>query len=511
MPPLSRLALRLTGFTERWLPDAFVFALLATVLAIIGGLTLGHASTGEIVKAWGDGFWGLIPFTMQMALVVITGTVVATARPMARAIDWLAARPRTDRGAIVFVAVLGMAAAWLNWGFGLVFGAVLARAIARRRPSIDYRTLAATVMLGAGSIWAQGLSGSAALQMATTGALQPAIRHIVESGGGPGSTPIPGGMIPLTATIFLTQSLISVLVEIVVVAIAVWLLVPTGASVKTAADLGVDPDRGAASAEAFVDEGPTSARAPEAVVNGAVVNGAVVHGAVVHGAVVNEGPTVRHMPGEWLETRPWLTWLVVVLAAAYLVSLAASAPSVAAAVTLNTLNLAFLTVGMLLHGTPARFIQAFKSATPHVSSVILQFPFYAGIAAIITDTGLNARLASLFTGAATHTTFPALVAAYSAVLGVFVPSGGSKWVIEAPYVLQAAHNLKVHLGWTVVSYDLGEALANLIQPFWMLPVLGILGLKARDVIGVTFTIFLVLAPVVLILVTVLGGTLGYPL
>ncbi len=477
MPPLSRLALRLTGLTERWLPDAFVFALLATVLAIIGGLTLGHASTGEIVKAWGDGFWGLIPFTMQMALVVITGTVVATARPMARAIDWLAARPRTDRGAIVFVAVLGMAAAWLNWGFGLVFGAVLARAIARRRPSIDYRTLAATVMLGAGSIWAQGLSGSAALQMATTGALQPSIRHIVESGGGPGSIPIPGGMIPLSATIFLSQSLISVLVEIVVVAIAVWLLAPTGASVITAADLGVDPDRGAASAGAFVDEGPTSARAP----------------------------------GEYLEHAAWLTWLVVVLAGAYLVSLATSAPSVAAAVTLNTLNLAFLTVGMLLHGTPARFIQAFKSATPHVSSVILQFPFYAGIAAIITDTGLNARLAALFTGAATHTTFPALVAAYSAVLGVFVPSGGSKWVIEAPYVLQAAHNLKVHLGWTVVSYDLGEALANLIQPFWMLPVLGILGLKARDVIGVTFTIFLVLAPVVLILVTLLGGTLGYPL
>ena len=138
-------------------------------------------------------------------------------------------------------------------------------------------------------------------------------------------------------------------------------------------------------------------------------------------------------------------------------------------------------------------------------------PFYAGIAAIIVETGLNSHIASVFTGAASHTTFPALVAAYSAVLGVFVPSGGSKWVIEAPYVLQAAHLLKVHLGWTVVSYDLGEALANLIQPFWMLPVLGILGLRARDIIGTTFTVFVVLAPVVLILVTVLGATLGYPL
>jgi short-chain fatty acids transporter len=473
MTPLSRIAQRLTVLSERWLPDAFVFALLATAVACLGGLTIGHASPGVVIKAWGDGFWGLIPFTMQMALVVITGTVVATARPMARAIDWLAARPSSDRGAIVFVAVLGMSAAWLNWGFGLVFGAVLARAVARRRPSVDYRTLAATVMLGAGSIWAQGLSGSAALQMATTGALQPAIRRIVEMGGGVGAPPVAGGMIPLTATIFLSQSFISVLVEIVVVAIAVWLLVPAGAAVKTAADLGVD----------LADPADT----------------------------IDEGPKQHRTPGEFLEHQAWITWLMVLLAASYLVTLGLDAPSVAQAITLNTLNLAFLTVGMLLHGTPVRFIAAFKSATPHVSSVILQFPFYAGIAAIITDTGLNARIAALFTDAANHTTFPALVAAYSAVLGVFVPSGGSKWVIEAPYVLQAAHNLRVHLGWTVVSYDLGEALANLIQPFWMLPVLGMLGLKARDVIGVTFTIFLVLAPVVLLLVTLLGGTLGYPL
>ena len=106
--------------------------------------------------------------------------------------------------------------------------------------------------------------------------------------------------------------------------------------------------------------------------------------------------------------------------------------------------------------------------------------------------------------------FPAVVAIYSAVLGVFVPSGGSKWVIEAPYVMQAAHELKVHLGWVVASYDLGEALANLLQPFWMLPTLGMFGLRARDVMGYTFIVALVLAPVVILLVTLLGATLPLP-
>jgi len=133
------------------------------------------------------------------------------------------------------------------------------------------------------------------------------------------------------------------------------------------------------------------------------------------------------------------------------------------------------------------------------------------IAAVITKTHLNESIAGWFVRASTPRTFPALIALYSAALGVFVPSGGSKWVIEAPYVMRAAHELKVNVGWMVAVYDLGEALANLVQPFWMLPVLALFGLRARDVIGYTFLVFLVLLPVVLVLVTVLGATLPYPL
>ena len=181
------------------------------------------------------------------------------------------------------------------------------------------------------------------------------------------------------------------------------------------------------------------------------------------------------------------------------------------AITINILNLTFLIVGVLLHRTPARLMHAVQAATPAVWGVILQFPFYAGIAAIITTTHLNERLANAFVSISSPGSFPAVVAIYSAVLGVFVPSGGSKWVIEAPYVMQAAHELKVHLGWVVASYDLGEALANLLQPFWMLPTLGIFGLRARDVMGYTFIVFLALAPVVILLVTLLGATLQYPL
>jgi short-chain fatty acids transporter len=164
-----------------------------------------------------------------------------------------------------------------------------------------------------------------------------------------------------------------------------------------------------------------------------------------------------------------------------------------------------------LHGTPARVMRAFREATAGVWGVILQFPFYAALSAVIVQSHLNERLAAWLVRLSSPRSYPALIAVYSAVLGVFVPSGGSKWVIEAPYVMRAAHELKVHLGWMVAVYDLGEALANLVQPFWMLPVLALFGLRARDVMGYTFLVFLVLAPVVLLMVTLLGATLHYPL
>src|SRR5262249_13707635 len=188
-----------------------------------------------------------------------------------------------------------------------------------------------------------------------------------------------------------------------------------------------------------------------------------------------------------------------------------ASPAPINAINLNIVNFAFLLLGFLLHRTPSRLMTAVQKATPAIWGVLLQFPFYAGIAGIITATALSDRLADVFVRISTPLTFPPLVAVYSAVLGVFVPSGGSKWSVIAPYVMDAAHQLKVHLGWIVATYDLGEALANLVQPFWMLPILGMFNLRALDVMGYTIVVFLVLTPVVLILVTVLGATLPYPL
>jgi short-chain fatty acids transporter len=464
---VARAAIRLTAWTEKWIPDAFIFALLATLIVFAAALIWTPSSFTQVVDAWGNGFWDLIPFTLQMSLIIITGHVLATSAPVGRAIRAIASWPRTPRGAVALVTFFALATSWFNWGFSLIFSAVLAKEIARRVPGVDYRALAAASFLGLGSIWAQGLSGSAALQMATPGALQPQIREIVANGG-----MVPGGIIPFRDTIFLWQSIVSVIVEIVVVVLVMWLATPPASRAKTAKDLGINLG------DSELSPGPKPA-APS--------------------------------PGAWLEHSPVLTVLIAALGIAYLARYFGRAAEPLNAITVNIINFAFLILGILLHWTPARLMQAVQAATQSVWGVILQYPFYAGIAAIITSTHLSQQLAAAFVSISTPASFPAVVAIYSAVLGVFVPSGGSKWIIEAPYVMSAAHELKVHLGWVVAAYDLGEALANLVQPFWMLPILGMFGLRARDVMGYTFIVFLALTPVVILLVTLLGATLPYPL
>ena len=242
---------------------------------MIAGIAATPSSLGQVIDAWGSGFWELIPFTLQMALIIITGHVLATSAPMSRLIRVLASWPRTPKSAVAMVALFAMASSWFNWGFSLVFSAVLAREVARRHEGVDYRALAAASFLGIGSVWAQGISGSAALQMATAGALQPQIRDIISNGG-----IVPEGIITFRHTVFLWQSLVSVAVEMIVVTLVMWLATPPAGRGRTARDLGISLE------EHEIDPLVTAAR-----------------------------PT----PGQWLEHSPWLTWAVVAIGGAYLV------------------------------------------------------------------------------------------------------------------------------------------------------------------------------------------------
>ena len=225
-PWLTRIAMRCCGWAERWFPDAFVFAAIAVALVAIAALAAGASFPG-VAAAFGAGFWSLIPFTMQMSLIVIGGYIVASAPPVMGVIEALARLPRSARGAVCWVAIVSMSVSLLHWGLSLVFASLLAQALARREElRMDYRAGAAAAYLGAGSVWALGLSSSAAQLQANPASLPPALLAIT-------------GVIPFTETIFLWQSMAIVAIVMPVAALVAWFSAPSAAHARTAQDLGV--------------------------------------------------------------------------------------------------------------------------------------------------------------------------------------------------------------------------------------------------------------------------------
>ena len=212
---------------------------------------------------------------------------------------------------------------------------------------------------------------------------------------------------------------------------------------------------------------------------------------------------------------PLLTVLLVLLAAGWLFYEFSRQSAILAISNLNTYNFMFVVAGLLLHWRPRRFLASVAKAVPATAGVLIQFPLYGAIATILTQAKngsgvtLSDQISHFFVSVSTQHLYPLVIGVYSAILGFFVPSGGGKWLLEAPYVMQAANDLKVHLGWAVQVYNAAEALPNLINPFWMLPLLGVLGLRARDLVGFTFLQLLVHVPVVLFLLWALAYTLEY--
>lgn len=449
-----RIGLWLAEFSERWYPDPLVFAFIGIVVVFVVGIALREHASNLAIQG-GKNFWTLVPFTMQMVMIIIGGYVVASSPPVYRAIQAVAGWPKSPKAAVAMIAMFSMLTSLVSWGFSLIFSGLLVREMSHRVKGLDYRAAGAAGYLGLGAVWAMGVSSSAAMMMATPSAIPQSLSKI-------------SGVIPLTQTIFLWPSILTTTILVLVSMTIAYFSTPNAEHARTAESFGIEYEP----LEASIEK-PSK-------------------------------------PGEWLDYSPVLTILVALLLAYYLVDVFRTSPQGAlAALDLNTYNLMFLTAGLLLHWRPRRFVRAVSQSIPATGGVIIQFPFYAVIFGMIVDTGIAEWLAHLFASVTTHATFPLLVALYSAILGIFVPSGGSKWVIEAPYIMQAANAHQVHLGWVVQIYNAAEALPNLVNPFWMLPLLGILRLKARDLAGYGFLQMMVHVPIVFFLCWLFARSLPY--
>ncbi|MGO9692083.1 MAG: short-chain fatty acid transporter [Syntrophobacteraceae bacterium] len=451
---LERFGLGLAGWSEKWFPDAWVFALLGIVFIFFFGIVIGESPL-NLALAGGKQFWVLIPFTMQMAMIIIGGYVVASTPAVYWLIRKVALIPKNGKTAVAWIAFFSMLTSLISWGLSLIFSGLLVREMTRRFDDMDYRAAGAAGYLGLGAVWALGLSSSAALMMATKSAVPPKLFEI-------------SGLIPLTQTLFIWGTFWTIVALFIVSVVIAYFSAPNPERAKTARDFGLSFDQLDISIEP------------------------------------------RQKPGEWLEYSPLLIIIVGAILVYSLIDVFRTSPTGAlAALDLNTYNLIFITVGMILHWRPKRFLKAVAQAVPATGGVLIQFPFYAVIFGMIIGTGINGWLTDLFYKITTQGTYPLLVALYSAILGVFIPSGGSKWVVEAPYILQAANMHHVNLGWVTQIYNAAEAVPNLLNPFWMLPLLGLLHVKARDLVGYSVLQMFIHIPLVFFLCWLFAQLIPY--
>ncbi len=396
----------------------------------------------EMVNHWGAGIWTLLAFSMQMALVLVLGSALANAPAVKRVVVALASIPKTPFQGIVSVTFFSIIACWINWGFGLVVGAILAKEIAKQVKGIDYRLLIASAYSGF-VIWHAGLSGSIPLTVAT---------------GGEALTIATGGAItqaiPTSTTIFSYYNLI--------MCAAVFLIMPfVNAAMHPSADQVVTIDA------KLLKEDKIETR-------------------------------IASTPAEKMEDSRIMTALISLLGLAYIVVYFMNNGF---QLDLNIVNTIFLVAGILLHGTPLRYVNAIGEAIKGAGGILLQFPFYAGIMGMMTGMGadgisLAGAISNWFVSVSTSTTFPLFTFLSAGVVNLFVPSGGGQWAVQAPIMLPASLKLGVDPAVTSMAIAWGDAWTNMIQPFWALPALGIAGLGARDIMGYCVICLLVVGLIV---------------
>ncbi len=433
---IGNLGETLSRFTQRWIPDSWVVCMMLTVLAIMLAIVGAGAGLNETVLAWGDGMWSLLELAMQFTIAMIAAHACVSSRPAYRFLDWLASRPDADRPvqAVVLLGAFSIIIAYMNWAASVIGSALFVPFIAKRNPKADIRLLIAAAYLGIGTVWHGGLSGSAPLILATPG--NPVTTPP------PGTEPLLDRLLPVTETLFNSFNLIYLAIVAVVGLAMVAILHPRqNARTLTEDELN----------------------------------------AIMPSLADEEEPTT---PAAQMESfRGWIILAVILIG--YPLGHSIMTRGFGASWTINAYNAVFLIGALLLQRTPANLVKAFGNGARTASGVILQFPFYAGIFGVINGTGLGDWLGGLFVQVATTDTYPLIVYLYSGLVNIFVPSGGSKWLIEAPYLLPAARELAVSPTTTVLAYAYGDSTSNLIQPFWAIPILTVTRMKFGDVLGYT--------------------------
>ncbi len=424
---MSKITAFFTELMRRYLPDPFVFAILLTLLTMALAFGVESRPIDAVVQDWGKGFWSLLAFTTQMAVILVMGYVLAAAPIVDRFLDRIAARVSTPRQAIIVATIVGGVGSYLNWGFGLVIGGIMARKLALKVRGVHYPLIIAAAYTGF-TMYSLGFSATIPVLISTKG-------HAFEG---------TMGLIPLTQTIFSAPILLTSLA----VLIALPLL-----------NAAMHPKQGEKVVE--LDPATVAETKPAASAEG----------------LLGDEKTLAYR----LNNSRLLSLLIGLCGMAYVAMHFIRGGNL----DLNMINFFILFLGVLLLGTPMKYVEKVNEGVKTIGGIILQFPFYAGIMAIMHGSGLVESIAHVFVNISTAATLPLWGLVSSFVINFFAPSGGGHWVLQGPFMINAATTLGASQAQTAMSVMLGNGWNDLVQPFWILPALALSKLKLKDIMGYT--------------------------
>lgn len=427
--PLETVAGFFTDLMDKYLPDPLVIAMLLTALTMVLAMIFRGSGFLNVVDYWGEGFWGLLEFTMQMTVVLLAGYVLAKTPAVDKFLDFVTSKVSSPHFAIIIATLVGGIGSWLNWGFGLVMGGIMAQKLALNVKGLHY-PLAIAAGFSGFAVYGIGLSGSVPLLLATPG-------NFVED---------KIGIIPLSETVFSPYLLFTNLAVLIALPLFNAMLHPKDPSQIKEIDPSTVP------------------------------------------VVKSESSEARKTIASGLNNSRVVGIGFGIIAMVFIVRYFMNGGSL----TLDTVNFLFLFLGILLFFRPSAFVAAVNEGIKVVSGIIIQYPFYAGIMGILSASGLAVALSDWFGTFANSETLPFWSFVSGGVLNLLMPSGGGQFAVQGPVMLEAAQALGADHAATAVAVQIGDQWTNMIQPFWILPVLAISGLKLRDVMGYMVLILVLL-------------------
>jgi len=451
---ITKLGEKFTYLFLKYMPDAFVFAILLTFITALGAFIWLDASPLKIITSWYNGFFDLLSFGMQIVLMIITGFSIALSPLVKKGIDFLTHYINTPRQVYFFIFLIGVILTMVSFGW-VVITCVLARELALRIKGINYPFLIALVYFSSGS-WVAGLSSSIPLLLNTEK------NYLIEAR-------VLSDVIPTTYTLGSSLNIAMILFFIIIGPLFILLLIPKKKNPKELNDLLKESNE--TSEQLIIKDVATSLNLPFKAVSDKLNNSAILQIIIVLMGLVY---IVYHFSSKGFD------------------------------LNFNIMIFIFLIVGLLLHRTPMRYVISMKRASSNISGILFQYPFYAGIMGIMIYTGLGEKLAQIMASVATIDSYPFFAYITGGIINFAIPSAGGEFAVVGPSIINAVKEISAGLPASEItamisraslSVAYGESLTNLLQPFYLLLVFPVMGagikLQARDIMGYLVIPFIV--------------------